>query len=135
MCDIFFHLCSSLVIDLEWDHAERQLLIAMGGHIREALTEFGHDAPRGPTCGPRTHTAPEHWGAAQCAPIADDTPLTAEQTRHIQSISGGSLGVARAVEDTVMHALNKIATATFSVVLLHLSDFEVDLFSTSYYIY
>lgn len=83
----------------------------MPGYVKKALTRFDRTHIKGanspiiyvpPTRGPTQHIA--H------IPNADDTPLDAAQKTWVQEVVGVFLFYSRAIDSTMLTALNKIST-------------------------
>ena len=96
-------------IDLSWDYTKRTLTCSMDEYIETALKELQHATPKQHHKGPSKHTPPDYGSRIQY--ISDDTssPLTSERIKHIQKIIGKFLFMARALDNTLLHALNELA--------------------------
>ena len=101
-----------LGITLEWDYSRRTLLCSMPGYVRKALKEFLHDCPRYACYAPSKMIRPRYGQRLQYAHVDDAAPLTQDEVRTIQKITGKFLFYARAIDATMLHALNDIATQT-----------------------
>ena len=99
-------------IDLKWNYEKRELISSMKGYVKRALKEFKHPTPT------KTHHAPEifnplDYGQKQQMEHIHKSPaLNSQQINRIQKICGKFLYLARAIGNTMQHALNKIAVAT-----------------------
>ena len=83
----------------------------MPDYIKEALTKFQHPKPPSPQHQPYPHTTPSYGARVQYTPTADTSPIlsTADKTR-IQQIVGVFLYYARAVDPTMLPALNELGS-------------------------
>ena len=99
-------------IDLQWDYENGDLYCSMPGYITSALQEFKHPPPTQPVYGP-SKVDPVDYGA-KIQYVKEDTspPLTAKQIKFIQQVTGKLLFYARAIDPTMLHALNEIAMNT-----------------------
>ena len=81
----------------------------MDEHIETALHEFEHAAPKQFYCGPSKMVRPECGAKVQY--VEDDTTrqLKPAEIKRIQKVVGKFLFLARAVDNTMLHALNEIA--------------------------
>lgn len=98
---------------LNWDYNERSVTLSMPGYIAAALHKFQHPTPPKPQHAPHAWTAPQYSSkTAQLAmPIDDSPPLPADQVQRIQQVVGTLLYYARAVDSTLLVALNTIASS------------------------
>lgn len=82
----------------------------MPTYIPQVLHKFLHPIPSKPQHAPHTWTQPVYGARTQQAVDEDSsTPLNAVDTRKVQSIVGTLLYYARAVDPTILPALNEIA--------------------------
>ena len=81
----------------------------MDKYIDTTLKELQHIAPKQHHKGPSKHTPPNYGSNVQY--ITEDTskPLPVERIRHIQKVIGKFLFMARALDNTLLHALNELA--------------------------
>ena len=85
----------------------------MPGHVKQALAEFEFLASDTPCCAPSKCNTPAHGKSIQCAHADDTEPLDKPKIQCMQRVIGKLLHHARAVDPTMMHAINHIAsTAT-----------------------
>jgi hypothetical protein len=82
----------------------------MPGYITNVLNKFQHDAPRKPQYTPSTYISPVYGAKMQFSTQDNSPPLTAKKCTEIQKITGSVLYYSRAVDLTVLMALNDIAT-------------------------
>ena len=88
----------------------------MPGYVLEALLYFqhvnGNDDYINNTYGPSPYTAPVYGRKTQMARINDTDPMNQKQIKLLQPVCGKFLYYARAVDCTMLHALNDLATRT-----------------------
>lgn len=96
-------------IDLEWDYDDRTLDCSMDEYVETALQEFEHALPRQFYHAPSKMVPPEYGATIQY--VEDDTSrkLKPEEIKRIQKVVGKFLFLAKAVDNTMLHALNEIA--------------------------
>ena len=97
-------------IKLDWNYEERYLDISMPGYVTKLLQRFEHETKR-KQYSPYP-AQPRKFGTAAQEPLAEDTTMTVDEERkkRVQQIVGGLLYYARAVDNTILTALNAIAT-------------------------
>ena len=102
-----------LGMKLDWCYKtnKRHVDISMPDYINAALTKFQHPKPPSPQHQPYPHTPPTYGARVQYTPPADTSPIlsTADKTR-IQQIVGVFLYYARAVDPTMLPALNELGS-------------------------
>ena len=98
-------------IDLKWDYQQRTLITSMDGYIKNALLQFQHSLPKQHFYSPSRFTPPNYGAKQQFTKHDDSPPMTPEQTKRLEQVTGKFLYIARAIDDTMMHALNALATA------------------------
>ena len=105
-----------LGITLEFDYVLRTCKMSMPGYVLEALLYFqhvnGNDDYINNTYGPSPYTAPVYGRKTQMARIDDTDPMNQKQIKLLQKVCGKFLYYARAVDCTMLHALNDLATRT-----------------------
>ena len=97
---------------LQWDYDQRQVKVSMDGYLQEALKEFQHEPPKQVFHSPSKMEPPDYGSRIQYAPTREGQPLTEVQKQYIRKITGKFLFYARAVDMTMLHALNELARAT-----------------------
>ena len=100
-----------LGITLEFDYVLRTCKMSMPGYVLEALLYFQHTNDNN-TYGPSPYTAPVYGRKTQMARIDDTDPMNQKQIKLLQRVCGKFLYYARAVDCTMLHALNDLATRT-----------------------
>ena len=82
----------------------------MPGYVKQALIKFHHDFNK-TTRSPSPFKAPVYYGKKiQIATVDKTNPMTTIQTKLLQQVCGTFLYYARAVDCTMLHALNDLAT-------------------------
>jgi hypothetical protein len=98
-------------ITFDWDYAKRRVHLSMPGYISKALQRFGHERPRRLQNSPHPHIAPTYGAKAQYVePEVISVPVDKEGQKYIQAVTGTLLYYSRAVDPTMLVALNAIAT-------------------------
>ena len=83
----------------------------MPGYVEKALQRFEHPAPKRPQDSPHPWTAPVYGAKTQLTAPPDTTPVLPPSDRtRIQEIIGTLLFYARAIDDTMLVALNSLAS-------------------------
>ena len=95
-------------INLAWDYDNRTVTLSMDGYIEQALLEFEHEASRAQHA-PSAYIQPKFGAKVQYATVDTTAPLHAKQIQFVQRVIGKLLYYARAVDPTMLHALNDIA--------------------------
>ena len=96
---------------IEWDYKNGYVDISMPQYVAKALSKYNHPTPLRPQYAPHCWTQPAYGQKVQLAPQSDTTALLdTKDKRRIQSVVGTFLFYGRAVEPTVLTALNDIAT-------------------------
>jgi len=97
-------------VHLKWDYNKRTCQLSMPGYINKLLHKMQHPLPTQPVHSPYKWSPPQYGSTIQ-TPVQDPqgVPVTAEQKRKIQSIIGSLLYYARAVDPTLLPAINTIA--------------------------
>ena len=98
-----------LGVTLEFDYVKRTCKFSMPGYVRQNLLKFHHEFSK-TTNSPSPFLAPAYGRKTQMATVDATTSMTAEQTTLLQQVCGTFLYYARAVDCTMLHALNDLAT-------------------------
>ena len=97
-------------LTLDWDYAGGEVHISMPGYIDEALAELDHPRPKKKQHSPFPYTAPKYGEKVQYAKDEDKSPkLDKEGQKFIQRAVGKFSFIARAIDSTMLTALNGIA--------------------------
>ena len=95
-------------LTFNWNYDEGYVDISIPGYIEKALKRLQHKKSKRPQYSPHTWTQPSYGSKVQMANFDDSPPLNATETKHIQSIVGSFLYYARAIDSTMLPALNEI---------------------------
>eukprot|EP00536_Pseudo-nitzschia_multiseries_P018927 jgi/Psemu1/58057/gm1.58057_g len=98
-------------VHLRWDYDKREVRLSMNGYVEQALKEFEHVQLTHTFAGPSRADVPAYGKKIQYAKLEDVTTLSDEEIKFIQQVTGKFLFYARAVDNTMLHALNDIASA------------------------
>ena len=96
-------------ITINHDRENNTIDISMPGYIEKALIRFGVTEGKGAKS-PATYIPPEYGKAVQYEKIQADTPISAAEKTRLQEIVGVLLYYARAVDPTMLCAVNKLAS-------------------------
>jgi hypothetical protein len=100
-----------LGLTINWDYDKRTCDLSMPGYIERALQRFQHPSPRRPEHSPHGCQAPQYGAPIQYDTADDDSPLlNAEDSKRIQEILCTLLYYARAVDPTLLTAINTLAS-------------------------
>lgn len=98
-------------LTLHWDYNNQFVDVSMPGYVEKKLQKFQHPMPNKPQYAPHPWIKPSYGQKLQYAPPPDDSDkLDKKGTTRVQSITGSFLYYARAVDPTILTALNEIAT-------------------------
>ena len=98
-------------LTLEWDYNERHVDVSMPGYVQRILQRFKHPQPRTPQHSPHKWDRPIYGQKIQYAQDDHDLPiLPPDQITRIQQIVGCFLFYARAIDSTMLVALNTIGS-------------------------
>ena len=99
-------------INLKWDYKRQTVCLSMDGYIEQALREFEHDAPSVPYHAPSKYLPPRYGERIQYATVDDTELLGKDDVTYIQRVVGKLLYYARAIDPTMLHAINDISLST-----------------------
>jgi len=100
---------SYLGLNINWQFDKGYVEISMADYVPKALAKFKHTPPHLPQHAPHAWTAPVYGQKTQHA-TEDHSPfLDKDETTRVQAISGTFLYYARAVDPTILPALNEIS--------------------------
>ena len=96
-------------ITVKFDRAARTVTLSMPGYVDRALARFGVVRSSRATDSPSIYTPPVYGSRVQQI-VTEDTsdPLSAAETKRLQQIVGVFLYYARAVDYTMLCAINKL---------------------------
>ena len=99
-------------IKLKWDYTRRTVELSMSIYIKAALLKYQHPEPRKPQHAPHKWDKPQYGQTTHYAKPVDKTPkLDAEGIKRIQKAIGTLLYYARAIDSTILMAINAISSA------------------------
>jgi hypothetical protein len=101
-------------ITLDWNYETRELICSMPGYVAQALKEFEHATPTTHYTAPSKIERPDYGVKVQYVKEDLTKQLQAEQIKFLQRVTGKFLFYARAIDNTMLHAINDIATATIN---------------------
>ena len=84
--------------------------ISMNNYIPSLLKKYQHPTPKSPVYSPYQYSPPQYGSKTQYAPELDPSTLLEKKTKHVQGIIGSLLHYARAVDPTILVALNELST-------------------------
>ena len=96
-------------ITIAHNREAKTMSLSMPGYIEKALGRFGMTDAR-KVSSPAVYTPPEYGAKITYDEVVDDTPITAAEKTRIQQIVGVLLFYARAVDPTMLCAVNKLAS-------------------------
>ena len=99
-------------IHLKWNYQERSVQLSMDGYVAQALRKFQHLTPKNRYHAPSHCETPRYGAKVQYAKVDATEPLGGEQVQFIQKVVGKLLYYARAVDPTMLHAINDISLST-----------------------
>ena len=98
-------------LQIDWNYDKGYVTIDMPNYVIKTLTKLKHPQPNKPVTAPHEWMKPAYGKKPQLAPI-DTSPLLAEHDKkRIQKIVGSFLYYARALDATILPALNEIAAS------------------------
>ena len=98
-------------INLKWNYKEGKVILSMEGYTKQALKELGHSQPKQIHYGPSKMIRPDYGQKIQYVKTDETRPLTPVELKFKQRACGKFLFYARAIDNTMLHALNDIASA------------------------
>jgi hypothetical protein len=99
-------------VKLDWNYAERTVDLSMPGYVAAALHKFQHPKPKQPCHAPSKWNIPTYGAKVQLTnPIDRTAAMSDAQTKTLQQVVGTFLFYARAVDPTMLHALNALSAA------------------------
>ena len=99
-------------LTLDWQYDKGVVEVSMPGYIRKLLKRTGHPTPTSPQHSPHEHLpfVLGSKGTRQLAIEDNSPPVDKRNTKHVQSVVGGLLYYARAIDSTILPALSSIST-------------------------
>jgi len=97
-------------ITLAWNYRKRKVTLSMPGYVNKLLHKMQHPKPATPEHNPHTWKPPQYGKTAQYVEPPKQLPiLPKDRIRRIQQVIGSLLYYARAVDHTILVAVNDIA--------------------------
>eukprot|EP00804_Cyclotella_cryptica_P015783 CCRYP_013414-RA/>CCRYP_013414-RA protein AED:0.38 eAED:0.38 QI:0/-1/0/1/-1/1/1/0/253 len=97
-------------IKLHWNYDKGYLDTTMENYVRKNLLKYNHEKPRKPQDCPYEPHPKKYGTAAQLTDPPDDSaPLNEQGVKWVQRVVGSFLYYARAIDATILMALNAIA--------------------------
>ena len=97
-------------ISLDWNYRKRSVRLSMPGYISKLLHKLQYN-PQITEHNPHTYKPPKYGTSIQFTDAPDTSPkLSAARKRRIQQIVGSLLYYARAVDNTILMAINDLAS-------------------------
>ena len=101
-----------LGLTLDWNYTEKYVDVSMPGYVPAARNKFQHKDPKKPQYSPHSWSKPVYGQKVQFVKEDPNSPLLrGKDIVRVQSISGTFLYYARAVDPTMLVALNEISTS------------------------
>ena len=100
-------------LQLDWNYDKGYVDISMPNYVRDCLVRFQHDLPPKLQHSPHQHTPIQYGskGTRQYAKNEDTSALLDKKgIKFVQSVTGSLLYYARAIDGTMLPALNEIAS-------------------------
>lgn len=98
-----------LGVTIKFDRQKHTVTLSMPGYIDKVIQRFCPTLTRGAPS-PAIYTPPHYGASTQLADIDDTPPLTGAETKRVQEIIGCLLFYARAIDYTMLTAVNAIAS-------------------------
>ena len=100
-------------LHLDWDYDNRTVDVSLPNYIAKALQRFQHPTPTKPEHAPHAWIKPNYGSKAPQKPTPIDTspPLDKNGIKRLQEIIGTLLFYGRAVDNTMLVALNELGSA------------------------
>ena len=99
-------------LTMEWNYKEGYVDVSMPNYVPHLLERLNHPPPSKQQYSPHEHNSVRYSKKGErqlTAPIDTSTPLDGKDITKIQSIVGALLYYARAIDNTILTALNDIA--------------------------
>ena len=98
-------------IDLKWDYKLQELRTSMEGFVEQALKEFKHSTPKQQYKGSSHIDQPKYGQTVQYVKVDTSPSLMLEHIKFLQRVMVKFLFYARAIGNTMIHAINTIASS------------------------
>ena len=100
---------SYLGLTLDWNYTKGYVDVSMPGYVAKARTKFDHPDPKMPQHAPHRWVKPKYGQKIQFAQHDTSPLLDKKGIKRVQSVSGTFLYYGRAVDPTILPALNEIS--------------------------
>ena len=100
------HYCG---LTFNWNYDKGYVDISMPGYIEKTLHKYQHQKPSKSEYSPHIHNEPVYGAKQQFTQIDDSPSLDTKTTKRIQGIIGSLLYYARAIDNTMLTAINEIS--------------------------
>jgi hypothetical protein len=98
-------------LTVEWDYDNGKVHTHMPGYLGKAMTRFKHEIPTKVQNSPHRHIGVKYGVKKQYIDEeVQPPPLSKEDAKYVQAVSGTLLYYGRAVDPTILPALSSIAT-------------------------
>ena len=111
-------------IHLNWNYVDCTVRCSMREYAKQALEALKHMFTGKHYYAPSKIDRPDYRAKIQFAKINTAAPLSLVQIKHIERVIGKFLYYARAIDNTMLHALNDIARKIISVSGLLAASFK-----------
>jgi hypothetical protein len=98
-------------IDLDWNYDNGTVKLSMKDYVKKALKQFMHETAPKHFDGTTKFVPPEYGKKVQYEKDDTSPPLDKKGIKFIQEVCGKFLYTARAVDNTMLHALNELCIA------------------------
>ena len=98
-------------INMKWDYEKGEVELSMDGYVEQALKELQHAIPKQHHYAPSKATDPVYGQKVQYATVDESEILNKALATFIHKVTGKFLYYARAIDITMQHALNDIASS------------------------
>ena len=110
------HFCG---LNIDWNYPDGYVDISMKHYVIKALQKLQHTFPKRPQYAPHKWTVPIYGQNRQYAPDPDTSALLPQKDiKRVQRVVGSFLYYARAVDNTILPALNEISATQSKPTLL-----------------
>jgi hypothetical protein len=109
-------------LSITWNYPKQYVDISMPGYVTTTLAKLQHTNPARPQFAPHHWTQPAYGQKIQLAPIDDSPKLNKTDTTYVQSCVGSFLYYARAVDPTMLPAINEISASQSSPTVNTMND-------------
>jgi hypothetical protein len=101
-------------LTITWHYKQGYVDTSVPGYVPSALGRLQHLAPSDPQVAPHKWSQPAYGQKLQLAPINESPSLNKSGAKYVQSCVGSFLYYARALDSTMLPAINEIGTAQSS---------------------